>query len=279
MRNISSNAILFNVSGAAVLLTVAGYMSYAFFHTEAATPCTARYPAGVQFAFDDHAGNVLTPIELQGRVGSREWGVLKNANIVRSKDNPGGASLEVAMAPAGDDDIPGRSGVGFAWPTAELAQAQSACLSYSVFMPGTFAFSEPGHLPGLYAASDVGELDETKPEDGFAARLGWHRGGTAGVDVRAAGAEESWQGAVSGNKWPKGRWVPVEQEVILKSPAGGKTGTIRMWIDGKLQVENASVPLGSDSKLSGVVADIGYTRAAESEPDTLRLSPFVVQWQ
>jgi hypothetical protein len=52
-----------------------------------------------------------------------------------------------------------------------------------------------------------------------------------------------------------------------------------MWIDGKLQVENSDLQLGSGAKLSGVVADIGYTQVPESQPDTLQLSPFIVQWQ
>ena len=82
MRDINSGAIVFNLSGGAILITVFAYMGFAFFHTDIIAPCTARYPAGKQFALDSQRGNLLTPIELQGRAGTREWGILKNAQIL-----------------------------------------------------------------------------------------------------------------------------------------------------------------------------------------------------
>ncbi len=84
MRDINSGAIVFNLSGGAILITVFAYMGFAFFHTDIVAPCTARYPAGKQFALDSQRGNLLTPIELQGRAGSREWGILTNAQILGS---------------------------------------------------------------------------------------------------------------------------------------------------------------------------------------------------
>ncbi len=279
MRNMNSGTILFNLSGGAILLTVVAYMGYAFFRTDEVSTCATRYPAGKQFAFDSRAGKLLSPIELQGRAGSREWGILKNTQIVKAAGSPNGASLQVDLATTGDDDEPNRNGVGFTWPSSELAKATSACLSYSVLLPPKFEFAEPGYLPGLYSVSNVAELDAKSPEEGFAARVAWARGGDVGVEVRAPGTGSFWQGAATREQWPLGRWVPVEQEIALNS-AGAGNGTLRLWVDGKLRVENQSVLFKPDASpgLSGVVADISYARTV-GVPAALQVSPFVVQWQ
>ena len=279
MRNMNSGAVLFNLSGGAILVTVFAYMGYAFFRTDEVSTCATRYPAGKQFAFDSRAGKLLTPIELQGRAGPREWGILKNTLILKSATSPNSASLQVNLATTGDDDDANRNGVGFTWQSSELAKATSACLSYSVLLPPKFAFAEPGYLPGLYSVSDDAELDAKSPNEGFAARVGWASGGAVGVEVRAPGAGSFWQGAATSEQWPLGRWVPIEQEIALNS-AGTGNGTLRLWVDGKLRVENQSLVFKSDSRpgLSGVVADIGYSRTA-GIPAAVEVSPFVVQWQ
>lgn len=281
MRDINSGAIIFNLSGGAILITVFAYMGFAFFHTDSVAPCTARYPAGKQFALDGQRGNLLTPIELQGRAGSREWGILKNAQILGSGGGPNDTVMQVSLATTDVDDETARNGVGFTWQSAELAKATSACLSYRVFLPTSFAFAEPGYLPGLYAASDITELDAKTPTDGFAARVGWAQGGDAGVEVRSVNAGTLWQGPTEREPepWPLGRWVPVEQEIALDSKGAGDA-TLRLWIDGKLRIENRSLALKSDSSpgVSGVVADIGYAHRA-GDTVTLKVSPFVVQWQ
>ena len=188
--------------------------------------------------------------------------------------------MQVSLASTDVDDETARNGVGFTWQSAELAKATSACLSYRVFLPASFAFAKPGYLPGLYAASDIAELDAKTPTDGFVARVGWTQGGDSGVEVRSVGAGTLWQGAtVESEPWPLGRWVPVEQEIALNSKGAGD-GILRLWIDGKLRIENRSLALKSDSSpgFSGVVADIGYAHTA-GDPVTLKVSPFVVQWQ
>ena len=195
MRDINSGAIVFNLSGGAILITVFAYMGFAFFHTDIIAPCTARYPAGKQFALDSQRGNLLAPIELQGRAGTREWGILKNAQILSSAGGPNDAVMQVSLASTDVDDETARNGVGFTWQSAELAKATSACLSYRVFLPASFAFAKPGYLPGLYAASDIAELDAKTPTDGFVARVGWTQGGDSGVEVRSVGAGTLWQGA------------------------------------------------------------------------------------
>lgn len=279
MRNANSSAVLFNMLGGAVLLTVIAYTGYAFFHRDVVSPCAARYAAGKQFALDDASGHFLTPTELQGRAGPRHWGILKNAEIVNSGDEAGSASLRVALEPAGDADHPSRNGAGFVWQMPDLAKATAACLSYRVLLPPKVAFVEAGHLPGFYAASDVAELDAKMPADSFAARAGWRQGGAIAVDFRSGDAGNFWQRSSTNARWPVGRWVPVEQEIVLNTP-GAENAVLRMWIDGKLQIENRSLNLRSTSEqgFSGIVSDIGFVRG-EGQVTSLQVSPFVVQWR
>jgi hypothetical protein len=161
----------------------------------------------------------------------------------------------------------------------DLAKATSACLSYKVLLPPKVAFAEAGHLPGLYAASDIAELDDKMPADSFAARAGWQQGGAVAVDLRSGNAGNFWQGSSTNKRWPVGRWVPVEQEIVLNTPGVGNA-VLRMWIDGKLQIENRALNLRSTSGqgFSGIVSDIGFVRG-EGQVASLQVSPFVVQWQ
>ncbi len=43
--------------------------------------CSARYPAPMRFALNTSDGKLLSPIELQARVGLNEWGINENAKV------------------------------------------------------------------------------------------------------------------------------------------------------------------------------------------------------
>jgi hypothetical protein len=271
-------SIAFNLAGGGVLLIVAGYMAYSYVVTPAISACTTRYPAGQQFTLRNSSGKPMSAAELQGRTGSREWGLLKNAKVLAG--NPG-ESLEVTLASTEteEEETASQNGVGFVWPVRELGKASAACLSYGVFIPAGFAFKESGLLPGLYGASDLSQIDELAPEDSFATRMGWATGGDIGVDVRAPSRNGYWEGAARKKIWSTGRWVRVEQEIALNAP-GQSDGAMRIWIDGALTINRPGIMLRKSglSVLSGVVSDIGYARSL-SEVAALRVSPFMVQWQ
>ncbi len=272
--------MLFNVGGGAILLTVVGYAITSFFTTPAVMPCTSRFPSGVQLAFARENGKLLSPVELQARSGSREWGLLKNAHISPSaQGTPSGGALEVKLASTENEDQTSQNGVGFIWQLPEVAKASSACLSYSAFVPADFKFNEPGYLPGLFGAADVTQIDELQPEDSFAIRMGWAEAGDVGIDVRVPTSAGYWEGAAHKKLWPTGRWVKVEQEVRLNTP-GQDNGALRLWIDGGLIINRAGIELRktSQSQLSGVVSDIGYARTL-SDVAVVKVSPFIVQWQ
>ena len=275
----SLNTILFNVAGGAVVVAVIGYMGFDFVTTPKVPRCTERYPAGQQFAFESMKGQPLSPIELQARAGLREWGVLRNSKIIKNPNAPAGSVLEVSLASTENEDLANQNGVGFAWPLADMPSAASACLSYSVFLPKGFEFKEPGYLPGLYGAADVAQLDEEQPKDSFAVRMGWAQSGDLGAEIRSPATAGYWQGAGHKLEWPRGQWVAIEQEVALNTP-GEFNGVLRIWIDGALTVDSSNLNLRSapESTLTGVVSDIGYARTA-SDPGTVQVSPFIVQWQ
>jgi hypothetical protein len=271
-------SIAFNVAGGGVLLVVAGYMAYSYFTTPAILACTSRYPAGQQFTLRGSSGKPMSTAELQGRTGSREWGLLKNAKVLAGEH---GESLEVTLASTEteEEETASQNGVGFVWPIRELGKASGACLSYGVFLPQGFAFKEAGLLPGLYGASDISQIDELAPEDSFATRMGWSNGGDVGVDVRAPARNGYWEAPSRKKIWSTGRWVRVEQEIALNAP-GQTDGALRIWIDGALTINRTGLMLRKShlSGLSGVVSDIGYARTL-SDVAALRVSPFVVQWQ
>lgn len=273
------NSIIFNVAGGAVLLTVSAYMLSSFFLKPAIVPCAGRYPSGFQLGFDGAGGKPMTAIDLQARSGSREWGLLQNASVVPGDKGASDSVLDIKLAATDADGGTTQNGVGFTWQPHEIAGAKSACLSYRVFLPPDFAFKERGTLPGLFGASDVSQIDDVQPDDGFAVRVGWGQAGDSGLDVRMPTSSGFWEIPPRKKNWPLGRWVNIEQEVQLNTP-GKDDGVIRLWIDGALTVDCGGMPLrkSAQSVFSGVVADVGYSRTL-SIPAHVRLSPFILQWQ
>ena len=54
-------------------------------------------------------------------------------------------------------------------------------------------------------------------------------------------------------------------------------GRVRLWVDGKLIIEDSTLPLRDDTNalLKGVLAAIGY-RGLPATPGTVRLSPLEI---
>ncbi|MEQ1651502.1 MAG: polysaccharide lyase [Hyphomicrobium sp.] len=273
----SLNSIVFNLLGGGVLVTVVGYMIMSYFTTPLVEPCTTRFAAGQQFTFHDANGKALSPVELQGRTGSREWGLLQNARVVQSSG--GSTTLEVTIASTENEELNSQNGVGFTWQVPELEKASAACLSYSAYLPKGFGFKEPGHLPGLFGAADVTQIDALKPEEGFATRMGWGAAGDFGVDVRVPTIGGFFEGPRRRTVWDTGRWVNIEQEVRLNTP-GQANGILRVWADGALTINRQGLTFRNapEATFSGVVADIGYARTL-SDIAKIRVSSFLVQGQ
>jgi hypothetical protein len=272
--------LIFNGLGALLGLTILGYVAYSLVHKEVEPPCSARYPAPTRFALYASGGGLLTPLELQARVGLNEWGINENAKVVADTAAPGGAALEVSLKSVPEIETGGRhaNGIHFRWTPQGVRAASSACLSYSLWLPNDFAFDTAGLLPALFGGANGAAATAVGSEGGFAARFAWRAGGDAALFVATAG-----QGFAAVNQagfpLPKGRFMRIEQELVLNAP-GEANGTARLWLDGELKAETKRLELRKDTSatIAGVLADIGYVRAP-AKPGVLRLTPFELSWK
>ncbi|MGQ0455736.1 MAG: polysaccharide lyase [Hyphomicrobium sp.] len=269
------NTVLFNVAGGAIFLFIGGYIVASHFHVETIPPCATQYGAGQQYALDK-GGQALSPVELQGRAGFREWGLLANASVEKTSGKPWSNSLVVKLAATNNAAKVDENGVGFVWPVLSLRKAQSVCLSYDVFFSNDVDMKSAGHLPGLLA-EPIGE----SPDDptGFIVRTAWSSLGKAAVEVRAPKSGNDRVAPPKGVEWPRGRWVRVNQEVEINAP-GKKSGAVKVWIDGVLGVEAKGLKMRASPQVvfTGVTGDTGYEERP-GKAAAVKFSPFVVQWR
>ena len=82
---------------------------------------------------------------------------------------------------------------------------------------------------------------------------------------------------------PRGRWVRVDQEVVLNTPKQSD-GAARLWLDGKLEIEVKAVDIRDDANMaiSGAVGDVFFggsgTHGKASKEAVVWLSPFELRW-
>ncbi len=273
--------LLFNAVGALIGLIVVGYVVYALFQIEREEPCHARYPAPTRFSLVTAAGAPLSPIELQGRAGLGEWGVLDNAKVVAIQEPPGNA-LEVKLRPVESEATHSAArpanGVDFRWMPLGMKSASAVCLDYSVFIPDKFPFNEQGGaLPGVIGGPPPpAKIDAANR---LAVRLQWTGDGKGILYIAPTGS--AFRGInLSGFPLEPGRWTRVEQEVVLNTP-GEANGVVRLWVDGTLEAESEGVELRKDKAdgITGVLGDIGYLRQPPGDVPSLRFSAFEISWR
>jgi len=279
---VSTHAIynlIFNAVGVLIGLTVVTYIAWSLFQVEHEQPCRARYPAPTQFSLATPTGTPLSPIELQGRAGLSEWGVLENAKVVPVEQAPG-LALEVKLAPVTSElaqSDRNANGVDFRWTPLGMKSAKAACFDYSVSIPEKFPFNdEGGAFPGLFGGppppARIGSAER------LAVRLQWTTDGKGILYVAPTGS--AFRGInLTGSPLERGRWIRVQQEVVLNTP-GQADGIVRLWLDGDLVVEDKAIDLRKDKTdgINGVGADIGYLRQPGAAA-SLRLSPFEISWR
>ncbi len=268
--------IIFNTLGALIGLTVVGYVLYALTHTETAAACRARYPAATRLALSMTDGKPMTPMQLQARAGVDEYGVNGNAKVIA--DAPGGVAVDVSLAPVADVESAGErpaNGIFFRWTPSGIGSATAGCLSYMLWLPDDFDFGDGGLLPGIFGDAKVEGADAAKS---LGARPQWHIKGETTLYVATPGS--GYTATQKGFTLPKGRWVLIEQELVLNAP-GQADGVARLWLDGDLKAESGGLMLlGQDQSgsIRGVLADIGYTKVP-GKPGTLRITPFEMAWK
>lgn len=272
MRLPSTKFILFNA--AAIVVAVSAVLAAGrSMLTASVTPlCTERYLKMTAFSLE-RGGVLLTAAELQAMSGGRDAGVIDNVSIVR-KEGAAPAAIEVGLPRS----APGREGgMGFPWEPRALAGKTAACLTYQVYFPADFDFRRGGRLPGFGS----GLADAAQPQ-AFAAVPAWGPAGRSGAVLNVLPGEAALIQAQAELNFAKGRWVKVDQEIVLNTP---KTpdGTLRVWLDGELAIERKNMNYRATDKvtLSSVVADVHYTGlpAAADKAAKIWLSPFEVRWQ
>jgi len=282
MRLPSTKVIVFN---AAIILAATGAVAMAVrstLFTPSAPPCSERYHNMTVFALERN-GAMITPAEVQAMSGGRDAGVMENVSFVR-KDGPAPVALQVRLpkeAASPHRASAGKGGMSFPWEPNALAGKTSACLIYHVQFPAGFDFARGGRLPGL-----GGGIGGAANSDTFAAPLVWRSNGTGGAVVRTGkdGADPVLVLDRRDTTFAKGRWIRIEQEVVLNAPKKSD-GMVRVWVDGTLVAERTDVAFRSkaETSLSTVLADVHYGSAeaagGAAKDASMWLSPLEVRWQ
>jgi len=277
---------LYGVAGGVFGLLTIGLMMRAQLAPETYASCSERYAQAGMFALERSSGTLLGPTELQSKLTGHEWGVLHNIAIKANQDADPSVAMTVNFKAGGKADFLKRrapSGVGFKWQPGYLRKASAACLSYSVRLPEKFNFAKGGTLPGLFGVTKHARTDEL---EAFSARMRWLGHGKMGVQPITPKLRDGYLMVLDAQwlKLPRGKWVEIEQEVVLNTP-GQADGRLRIWIDGRLYLNLGTVAFrkDDDTRFHGVIADTHYaTRDMDWAPapaaTKIKLSPMIVRW-
>lgn len=243
-----------NLIGVSALAIVAGYVAYDLTTTVAVKPCSASYPSGVSMDLNAGGEEVLTPVALQARSGSQDWGLLEKLEIERDARAPAPTILKINLTKADvASSFNAERGIGFPWRPSRLDGADAMCFRYNVMFSDDFDFSTSGILPGLVA--DPQQADNA-PEDAFAdkeekdvvvplrAHIGWSETGHARLmTFDPTGQIRALRVVVpTSTQLKKGRWHRVEAEFKLND-VNRSNGVARLWVDGALAIERNNLKL------------------------------------
>jgi hypothetical protein len=284
MRLPATKFIVFNAAAGLVGVAALVAAVRAVLMPATLAPCAERYHSMTGFALE-RAGAPLTAADLQASLGGRDVGVIDNVAIGPVKDAPAPLAMSVVLAKAtapqqGSNESKG--GATFPWEPRVLQGKANACLSYQVLFPAGFDFQRGGALPGI-AGADAGEQG-----DKFLARLAWRPKATGGATVRITenGTTRSLPAERQAFEFPRGKWVKLEQEVVLNTPKNND-GVLRVWVDGTLAIDRADMNYRAkpDVMISGVSVDVFYGSGPDEVQPALPkeakvlLTPFEVRWQ
>ncbi|MBD3897699.1 hypothetical protein IEI94_17725 [Halomonas sp. ML-15] len=209
--------------------------------------CSARYTEVAHHRPDTAAANPKQAVR-RGFATNRDWGTEHNVDILPAGQEgidepvlrvhyPAGTS-----SPGDDDGGRGRGGAGFYTEDAALAEADRACLRYQVRFADGFDFVRGGKLPGIYGGEGPSGGETADGENGFSMRFMWREEGQGELYEYVVNQDEDHGASVGRGLWhfPTGRWVTVEQEVVLNHPERDD-GIARVWIDGEPVLEQRGI--------------------------------------
>lgn len=141
------------------------------------------------------------------------------------------------------DDRP-LGGASFYVPMAGNATAQgdATCLYYRLRFPADFDFVKGGKLPGLFAGEAPSGGDKVTGRDGWSIRLMWREDGQGELYEYIYNKKGKYGASVGRGvfTFPRGEWVDVDLEVEENDP-GRRNGRARLWIDGRLVMEQNDI--------------------------------------
>lgn len=186
---------------------------------------------------------------------SRVWGVAENVRLVaQAADRPPALAVRYPKGSIAPSSAAPRGGAGFVSGSGLGESVEAACLSYRVRFAEGFAFARGGKLPGLYGGD--GPTGGAAADAGFSARLMWREGGEGELYAYLPGPDAGHGRSLGRGAWrfPVGRWVEVEQEIVLNDP-GAANGVVRVWIAGELRLEVPGLVLRrtADVRIEGLM--------------------------
>ncbi len=270
------------INGAMIATMIGGaYAGVRSFFTPPAEVCSKRYNVVSAMALE-RSGVLISGVDLQASAAGQDLGVIQNVSIRRTAQGPSTTVMGVRI-PAGDTDAP--KGISYPWSPRVLQGKTAGCLSYHAFIPQDFVLGpNGGTLPGLSGGLTTGD-----DKSGGSVRVWpmWTHNGGAAIVARVATKSDdvaTMPYSREGVELPRGRWVSIEQEVVLNA-ANEQNGLIRLWLDGELAVEQTKLKLRSDAnvRLTGVAANVYYGNSIEGrvppqpKAPTIWFSPFEVR--
>jgi hypothetical protein len=278
MRLPSTTALLLN--GAVALIAVASVVTIgrSMLGGEEVESCRARYANAVQWSLLRDDGGLLTTSDLQARLGATDWGLLEHVTVVKADRGTGNA---LAFDLAGKRTAAASSqstGAGFEWAPQSAGPVAAACASYAFKLDPQFDFAAGGRLPGLLGGPPG---SDRKAPEAFSVRLAWDDKGQLDILGQTPGGARPVANERHTVELPRGRWVTVDQEVVLNTPSRND-GIVRVWLDGQLRFESHKLAFRTDAgpAIRGVLAEVAYARQANARRagSPVLVTPFEFRW-
>jgi hypothetical protein len=276
----SKKTMLFNAAASLVaILAVVGVVR-TWLAPSTMSSCSERYSTSMVFPLE-RDGVVLTATDIQARTGGRDAGLIENVDVIRLKRGPVPIAMSVELpkgSAAPTSSVVPKGGLSLPWQPRSLKDKTTVCLSYQILLPSDFDFNLGGALPGVFGGVE-------QSNDRFLVQLGWRQGGSIGATSYVTLDAKKWkqQAEAEGYTIPRGRWVKIDQEVILNEP-DLENGVLRVWLDGALAIDKADIAyrVKPDITLAGVAADLFYSGedvSGRAPADAkVMLSPFEIRW-
>jgi hypothetical protein len=288
--NSTNTSLAINAAAGVLGTFLVAYVAHDLWSTSATPICHKRFEPQIAFGLRSNLNVPLTPAELQARVG-HEYGVIRNTSVVEVANAPATHVLAVKL-PKGMgsvfNDPTKAGGVSFRWDPRGMGGSESACLSYQVRLPENFDFGSAGVLPGLYGGgTKYNPKSAADGQNGFATRVAWSALGDGSIKLQIPNDDANSLTSLAGTssfELQKGKWVALEQEIILNTP-NKPDGVLRLWVNGELKIDMTDVIWRKDQRLtlSGVLNDVSYgsidSDASAPADAVVDLTPLMVSWK